>query len=1298
MKIAQLSLFLVGHFLLAGIPKGPAWAVNVVSDGPVTSVSGQQPIKPAPGTQGASPDYNSYFYIVPGQGEGPVVGHPDQRLPPVDPFFRAYSNAKLPVQTNDWWTGVGLQYPDWVNGRASVKTSRTLGFTNAPFYLAFTDYITPFDGQPDYPAAIHGLTLWNQNSIYVNTTGKVLKDGKPTPGFNAQLNSANRASLAPYNQPVVTVGLQDVHPILVSDGNNGWQVPPKQPWTSIRVDGYSDWSARMSYGDANSRMRIDTADGSPFVWFQRTKGTAPFVVWAGSPANSLNADLKIWQESGTDLGLTVTTAFNPSNATSTDQYNSTAAYGIYADQGTWQKKLSADGKIVTYVNPQATYVAVLGLPHNIAFETSRLMAALTTFKPFACRRIAGTQLDYPPIPGSATSVKIGSTTLPLGYSAQDATLRYQLRQTNQALAFPGCKAGNSVQMLFPHHQAQLDPRQKNRQMLVNPGTNEPYRWNTMKGPVLARQGKNLVLSLRTPGMLPFMPAVLAGSDLKNPLDNNNGLAVEDVYATLRDWFYKNMETGGQPDDSFVRNLGTYDNIGYNTYEQAFSTLIETLSIADQLARSPKLQGQQDTSSNVVKNATVCLCKDKTQVAAEIRDYLLQTLKELVSQWGDIYSAQLFQSDPGFDSTYGHPAGYFAVQNLNDHHFHYGYFLRAAAAIGRYDCGWLQAYKPLIAPLIQDVANYIRSSNAYPFLRNFSPYHGHSWADGTSHEAANQESTSESMNFAAGLMQLGQLAGDPQCRNAGLSSDWVAIGTYLYEQEIKAAEEYWFNQDAKLTPWAIAPLPGEVEYNGNWPQEFVNYMGPDGETVLHTTLIAVLWGNNLSRATFFGDVSTSYFIHGLPLGSSTLYLGRNQSWLNATWQQYLDDLEATGINPSGTINEAAITLFQALLPDKGKDINGTGLKPALLRIANPHKFQPYATNAMAKYWAYTNSLLGQVDDSILADTASYGVFRNAAGQRSFVAYNPGNKAIDVHFYDRGSNQISAMTALPPGVMMANTPGGTFSYAPSASPTPKSRLYLQKATGPAEGPLTGDLTNAPGTWLPTSEQYPFPSSNDNSKLADSLAVIPVSTGNCSAIDLPGGPNCKTSIQAYGNWTGTFSGKRVGAKDTTMTQLAIYMNPALHAGWQRDPTIGTTGYVRVVYDFNSDGKPDRIEVVWRGMNGDNTWVIGPHKFTHYYSTCYGDFPNNPPDVCSGTSGFYGVDNNNEHPSGIVVVDKRLNANADYPDTVKCGTVSVQVYGQAGSDPKTKVPMPVSVGVSPVLGRASWIQPPYNGGSCTP
>jgi hypothetical protein len=46
-----------------------------------------------------------------------------------------------------------------------------------------------------------------------------------------------------------------------------------------------------------------------------------------------------------------------------------------------------------------------------------------------------------------------------------------------------------------------------------------------------------------------------------------------------------------------------------------------------------------------------------------------------------------------------------VQNLADHHFHYGYFLRAAAAIGRYDKAWLQAYLPFFDQLRADIATY-----------------------------------------------------------------------------------------------------------------------------------------------------------------------------------------------------------------------------------------------------------------------------------------------------------------------------------------------------------------------------------------------------------------------------------------------------------------------------------------------------------------------------------------------------------------------------------------------------------------
>jgi hypothetical protein len=46
----------------------------------------------------------------------------------------------------------------------------------------------------------------------------------------------------------------------------------------------------------------------------------------------------------------------------------------------------------------------------------------------------------------------------------------------------------------------------------------------------------------------------------------------------------------------------------------------------------------------------------------------------------------------------------------------------------------------------------------------------------------------------------------------------------------------------------------------------------------------------------------------------------------------------------------------------------------------------------------------------------------------------------------------------------------------------------------------------------------------------------------------------------------------------------------------------------------------------------------------------------------------------------------------------VAYKVYGQAGAVQNIKVPVPVSVGTSPLWNRASWIQPPYDGGECSP
>jgi len=69
-----------------------------------------------------------------------------------------------------------------------------------------------------------------------------------------------------------------------------------------------------------------------------------------------------------------------------------------------------------------------------------------------------------------------------------------------------------------------------------------------------------------------------------------------------------------------------------------------------------------------------------------------------------------------------------------------------------------------------------------------------------------------------------------------------------------------------------------------------------------------------------------------------------------------------------------------------------------------------------------------------------------------------------------------------------------------------------------------------------------------------------------------------------------------------------------------------------------------------------------------------------------------------GLIALDDRFAPAAPFPASVTCGKIKVQIYGLAGSNNAIKKPVPISVGTSPLLNRASWIQPPYDGGSCPP
>jgi len=119
----------------------------------------------------------------------------------------------------------------------------------------------------------------------------------------------------------------------------------------------------------------------------------------------------------------------------------------------------------------------------------------------------------------------------------------------------------------------------------------------------------------------------------------------------------------------------------------------------------------------------------------------------------------------------------------DHHFHYGYWVGAAAAVASQNLAWYRSYlEPGIKALLRDYANNDKSDPVLPFARHKDWYMGHSWASGLqlSADGKNQESSSEAVNAYLAVAQLGRATGDATLEG------W---GQLLLANEITAAKKY-----------------------------------------------------------------------------------------------------------------------------------------------------------------------------------------------------------------------------------------------------------------------------------------------------------------------------------------------------------------------------------------------------------------------------------------------------------------------------------------------------------------------------
>ena len=359
-----------------------------------------------------------------------------------------------------------------------------------------------------------------------------------------------------------------------------------------------------------------------------------------------------------------------------------------------------------------------------------------------------------------------------------------------------------------------------------------------------------------------------------------------------------------------------------------------------------------------------------RIAAEMNNEealntILNTVQQRLENWLTYTSGEvafLFYYNEDWTAMLGYPAGHGQDNNLNDHHFHWGYFIHAAAFLEQYRPGWADQWKDMVNLLVRDAASYDRNDTMFPYLRNFSPYAGHCWANGfaTFPQGNDQESTSESMQFNSALIHWGVITGNDEIRD---------LGIYLYTTEQTAIEEYWFDV-----------------HNRNFPanQQYA--------------LVSRVWGNDVDNGTFWtSDIAASYGIELYPIHGGSLYLGHNQEYVNRLWNEIKNN---TGIMQ----NEANANLWHDVMWEFAAFTNPS--EAIALYDSYPERTLKFGiSDAQTYHWLHAMNALGKVDASVTADYPIAAVF-NKGGRKSYVAHNYTGQTLVVNFSDGQTLSVPA----------------------------------------------------------------------------------------------------------------------------------------------------------------------------------------------------------------------------------------------------------------------------------------------------
>jgi endoglucanase Acf2 len=346
---------------------------------------------------------------------------------------------------------------------------------------------------------------------------------------------------------------------------------------------------------------------------------------------------------------------------------------------------------------------------------------------------------------------------------------------------------------------------------------------------------------------------------------------------------------------------------------------------------------------------------------ELRDKLLKSLKEHLETWFQGQGDNYFLKDGRLGTVVGYPDEYGNIGHMNDHHFHYGYWINAAAQVALRDPQWARKdrWGGMVDLLVADIATSERGRPDFPFLRNFDAYEGHSWASGDADfaDGNNQESSSEAANAWAGLILWGSLTGNQALRD---------LGIWLYTTETEAISDYWF--DSRRT--VFSPAYGKV-------------------------VAAQVFGGRYAYNTWWTEEPRQIQgINLLPITPASIYLGRDPDY-SKRFMAALDP-EKRAYSKRGMNDGTPEDIWQDILA-------------SFLALADPNAALEFwrpkgsvesgETRSHTLHWLLSLKEMGTPDFSVTADTPFYGVFRAPTGERTYLAFNLTDAPLAVRFSDQ-----------------------------------------------------------------------------------------------------------------------------------------------------------------------------------------------------------------------------------------------------------------------------------------------------------